>query len=297
LKKEASKNVGGISYLFDITNLRELEKELRESRQCYYDLVEGVNSVVMRMNVNGTITFINKFAEEFFGYSRDELIGQNLVGKIVPKMESTGRDLEEMILEIGKNPEKYRNNINENMRKNGERVWVLWTNRPVPDEQGHVVEVICIGNDITEQKKTAEALRRSEEKYRVTFENTGTAMAVLEEDMAISLINSQFEKLSGYSKEEIEGKVKWPLLVHKEELKRMEEYHRKRRENPDEVPKEYEFKGVIKNGNVRELLITIDIIPGTKKIGSFSYRHHRTQTDEGGVTGERGEIPRAYQHI
>jgi PAS domain S-box len=84
--------------------MRQIEKELRESRQCYYDLVEGVNSIVMRMNVNGTITFINRFAEEFFGYSRDELIGQNLVGKIVPKIESTGRDLKEMILEIGKNP-------------------------------------------------------------------------------------------------------------------------------------------------------------------------------------------------
>jgi PAS domain S-box len=73
--------------------------------------------------------------------------------------------LKEMILDIGINPEKYKINVNENMRKNGERIWVSWTNKPVFDEQGHVVEVMCIGNDITELKKHEEKLKRLIKRY------------------------------------------------------------------------------------------------------------------------------------
>ncbi|GAI15672.1 unnamed protein product, partial [marine sediment metagenome] len=65
-----------------------------------------------------------------------------------------------------------------------------------------------------------------EEKYRTTFENTGTAMAIIEEDTTISLVNHQFEILTGYSKEEIEGKKRWTEFVHEEDLERMKEYHR-----------------------------------------------------------------------
>jgi PAS domain S-box-containing protein len=120
LEEEVYKDIGFVAYLIDITELRKREEELQESRQRYYELVEGVNSVIMRMDTEGEITFINRFAEELFGYTRHELIGQNIVGMIVPEMESTGRDLEEMILDIGINPERYKNNVNENMRKNGE---------------------------------------------------------------------------------------------------------------------------------------------------------------------------------
>ena len=165
LKEEESKEIGFIGYLFDITELRKREEELRESRQLYYELVEGVNNIVLRMDGEGTITFINRFAEELFGYTRHEIIGRDIVGTLVPEIESTGRDLKEMILDIGINPEKYKINVNENMRKNGERIWVSWTNKPVFDEQGHVVEVMCIGNDITELKKHEEKLKRLIKRY------------------------------------------------------------------------------------------------------------------------------------
>ncbi|HEC95527.1 MAG TPA: PAS domain S-box protein, partial [Euryarchaeota archaeon] len=108
-------------------------------------------------------------------------------------------------------------------------------------------------------------LRESEEKYRTTFENTGTAMAILEEDATISLANSRFEKLSGYSKEEIEGKMKWTEFVHPDDLKKMMEYHKERRVNPEEVPKQYEFRAINKNGNILYMLLNVDLIPGTKQ--------------------------------
>ena len=116
---------------------------------------------------------------------------------------------------------------------------------------------------ILERRKIEQSLKLSEEKYRTTFENTGTAMLIVEEDMTISLVNSELENLIGYKKEEIIGS-KWNRFVHPDDLKWMEEYHFKRR-NSTVIPKKYEFRLVDKNGNVKNVLITIDVIPGTSR--------------------------------
>jgi PAS domain S-box-containing protein len=68
--------------------------------------------------------------------------------------------------DIRRNPHLYVNNANENPRRGGDRVWVAWTNRPVYDEAGRVIEILCIGNDITERKRAEEALGKSERVTR-----------------------------------------------------------------------------------------------------------------------------------
>jgi len=184
----------------DVKNIIFTTTDVSEMKNLYnyYDLVESINSVVMRMDTNGVITFLNKFGEELFGYSQEEIIGRNAVGMIVPETESTGRDLKEMILNIGKEPERYKKSVNENMKKNGERIWILWTNKPILDEQDRVTEIVCIGNDITELKKTqnfTEALIRK----------IPLPMSLLDANRTRINVNETFEKFYGYSKEEAIG--------------------------------------------------------------------------------------------
>ena len=61
-----------------------------------------------------------------------------MVGTIVPETESTGRDLRPLMDQICANPKAFEQNVNENMRRNGERVWIAWTNKAMLDEQGQV---------------------------------------------------------------------------------------------------------------------------------------------------------------
>lgn len=134
------------------TYLIEMKKALRESEGHYKDLVDKVNSIIFRMDTGGNITFFNKFAQHFFGFSEGEILGKNVLGTILPETSLSGHDLSDLIKDIATHPEKYTSNENENRRKNGERVQISWTNAPIFDSDGNLLEILCVGNDITDRK-------------------------------------------------------------------------------------------------------------------------------------------------
>jgi PAS domain S-box-containing protein len=131
------------------------------------------------------------------------------------------------------------------------------------DEIGRLAKAF---NYMTESLKARERrLRESQERYRSVFENTGTATMIIEEDMTISMVNTEWEKLSGYSKKEAEGKMKWTEFVYKEDLERMKEYHKKSRGKAGRTFNEYEFRFLDRHGYVKDMLGKTAAIPRTKR--------------------------------
>ena len=122
--------------------------------------------------------------------------------------------------------------------------------------------VLVALNDITDRYQAGLALKVSEERYRSMFENTGAATTIVDENTLISLANHEFEHLSGYSKREIEMKKSWTEFVVKSDLERMLAQHYLRREHGNAM-RQYEFRFIRKNGEIRHVLITVDLIPGT----------------------------------
>ncbi|CAH0991993.1 Blue-light-activated protein [Sinobacterium norvegicum] len=145
------KEISEDSILTDFSNNQDRFKEV----------VEHANSIILRWNTAGLITYFNEFAQRFFGYSEAEIIGQHVMDTIVPSNESTGRDLRPLMNDICQNPTKYELNINENIKKNGDRVWVSWTNKVIVDKAGNPVGAFSIGSDITKQRELEEALRHA----------------------------------------------------------------------------------------------------------------------------------------
>jgi len=131
--------------------------------------------------------------------------------------------------------------------------------------------LVILGMDITERKKAENILKESEIKYRTIFENTGVAFAIIDENMIVSLMNNEAEKLLGRSKEEVEGKRYWTEFIAKsDDLKKMKEFHRKRRDEPGSVPSRYEFKAINGKREIIDILTNISVIPGTNEsIASF----------------------------
>jgi PAS domain S-box-containing protein len=149
--------------LLDVTPRVEARQHLANTEQRYQELVQNANSIIMRVTQDQRITFFNEYAQRFFGYSEDELLGRSVVGTIVPEVDSEGRNLRKLTEEIAVCPERHRSNDNENICKDGRRVWVHWSNKALRDENGTVTELLCVGTDITERRRLAkkgEAYRR-----------------------------------------------------------------------------------------------------------------------------------------
>lgn len=149
--------------------------------------------------------------------------------------------------------------------KDGDVCWIddrTWIRR---DENGNITHYQGTVLDITERIEAEKALKKSETKYRTIFEHTGTATVIIEEDTIISLANTEFEKLSGLAREEIEGKKSWTEFVEKDDLEKMREYHSLRRIDPQSVPVFYDFRFIDRNGTVKNIHLDIGMIPGTKK--------------------------------
>jgi len=99
---------------------------------------------------------------------------------------------------------------------------------------------------------------------RTLFENTGTATVIIEADTTIRFANDTFCRLAELARENVEGKVSWTQFVDPGDLKRMREYHEKRRIEGESAPRRYEFRFVSAKGKEREIYLTIDVIPQTK---------------------------------
>lgn len=147
----------------NITARKQTEKRLAKSEREYRELVELANSIILRWDSRGIITFLNEFGLRFFGYSAEEILGRHVMGTIVPLTESSGRDLRHLMEQICADPIAFERNINENMRHNGDRVWIAWTNKVVLGVQGQVTEILSVGTDITDRKRAEEQIRRLHE--------------------------------------------------------------------------------------------------------------------------------------
>ena len=153
--------------IHDITESKRIQAALVESETKYRELVETTNSIIIKWDKEFRISFINEYGLKFFGYSRQEIIGKSVVGTIVPPSEAySGRNLTKLMDDIFKNPAKYEQNINENMRKNGERVWLSWNNTAIKDNDGNIINMFSVGTDITERRKNEEELRITKDKLQ-----------------------------------------------------------------------------------------------------------------------------------
>ena len=132
-----------------------MEMAVRESEVKYRELVENANSIILKLDCSGLITFFNEFAQQFFGFTAEEVLGKPLVGTIAPEQETSGRNLENLFARMVRDPHHFVKNENENICKDGRRVWVNWTNRALYDETtGALAGLLCVGLDATERKKS-----------------------------------------------------------------------------------------------------------------------------------------------
>ena len=200
---------GAEYYLSTIQNVSEvinIKNALHESEEKYKELVTNARGLIFNQDANGRFTFVNEYAQDFFGFNEEELIGKTALETVTPQIESTGRRLDKMVENIYKDPDQYSININENIKKNGERVWIEWHNKAMIDKSGKKTGHLCIGFDITERIKAEEALKVSEQRLKYHFENSPLAVIEWDKDYFITQWSKESEIIFGWKKEEVIGK-------------------------------------------------------------------------------------------
>ncbi len=116
------------------------------------------------------------------------------------------------------------------------------------------------------RKNTAQAMQKSENLYRTIFETTHNATCIIEEDGRVGLVNSAFSSLSRLSKGQIEGIKHWQDFVHPTDHNMLSTYREIRLKDPQKAPKSFEFRFVDKDSQEKQVLSSVDHIPGTRRI-------------------------------
>ena len=241
----------------DITERKRAEEAVRESEMRYRTLVEQSQDPVAV--IQGFFhVYVNEAYCRLLGYAdASELIGKPLEATIAPADREMVRKRYQQRLAGERVPPVYELRL---MRRDGTELWV-----EVSVQRRNFLGTPAIQasyRNITERKQIEQTLRESEERYRTTFECTGTAMLLADGEDRIVMANTEFERLTGYTKEEILGKMKWHEVVAEEDLERMRSYSRQRR-NSSGAPSSYECSVVMRDGSRKRVFVNVQLIPGT----------------------------------
>lgn len=238
----------------------KIEIKLKESEKQYRSILENIQDAYVRVNTDGRIIMVSPSAVSMYGFdSPQEMIG-------IPAI-SLYKNPERRSIILGdlKKEVQVGDFEGEALRRDGTSFWVSINIQFINDDRGQIQGTEAFIRDITQRKKAENEIKKSENYYRAIFDHTGAATVIIEEDTIISLVNAEFERLSGYSREEIEGRRSWTEFVVKEDLEKMKEYHNIRRINNGKAPTVYEFRFIDKSGDVKNIRLDIGMIPGTKK--------------------------------
>jgi len=181
---------------------------LQASEEKYRELVDQAHSIILRWNTRGEVLFLNEYGQRYFGYDQTEILGQRLLGTIVPPVDESGQDLAALLDDILRDPARYAQNINQNRRKDGSLVWVSWQNRPIMDATGQLVGMLSAGTDFTELRATQQELQLRDRYQRALLDNFPFMVWLKDTESRLLAANQAYADAVGRaSPEELTGKT------------------------------------------------------------------------------------------
>ncbi|MCB2195197.1 MAG: PAS domain S-box protein [Bacteroidetes bacterium] len=185
-------------FVVNITQRKKAEKALQESEEKYRTLVEGMNEVLMLVDNDDRVLYVNKRFTDILGYSKEEIIGK--IGYEVlldPKDHNIIRK---------ENSERTKDVFNQYemtfISKSRKRVHFLISGSPVKNSKGVTIGSMGAMTDITERKKNLAALRESEEKYRTIIDAFPDIIMLSDLNRNIIFANHMLEKVTGIKPED-----------------------------------------------------------------------------------------------
>ncbi len=203
-----------LTVMLDISDHKQKELELAQSRQEYTDIVEMANSLILKTDAEGVVTFINHFALELLGFRREEVLGKQIVGLLIPEIESSGRNLREFVQSVLQHPSENTSIEHENLCSDGSRKWVHWENRIVTDSRGRFSAILGVGQDVSKRKQAEEVLKRNKEILEKLVEVRTTELMETQKEMDRSKRLTDLGRLSASMAHELRRPIAALKLSH-----------------------------------------------------------------------------------
>jgi PAS domain S-box-containing protein len=187
----------------DITERKCAEEALRESEERYRTILENIEDGYYEVDLPGNFTFFNDSLCRILGYSKEEMIG---MGNQQYTDQENRKKLFQAFKEVYKTGEPTKGFDWKVFRKDGKELFGEVSVSLVKDSKGQPIGFRGIARDITERKQAEEVLRKSEEEFRLTFENAKDAIVWADPEAGvITKCNKEAETLFGKKRGEIIG--------------------------------------------------------------------------------------------
>lgn len=186
----------------DITEQRATQDELRKTLMLYEGLVETQLDMVNRYTPDTIMTFVNKAYCEFFGKTREELIGTSFV-ELVPAHENAERErIYQRLEEVTQNPAS-RVMISKETLPDGSNRWIQWIDFGITDADGNVVEIQSVGRNITAFKLAEAELTKLNELLQTMLDHIPLMICLFDEHGNFEYVNKAWVDTLGWTVEEM----------------------------------------------------------------------------------------------
>lgn len=236
----------------DITERKAAEEKLSLRSREIEAIFQSLPDLYFRFSPDGTILDYGAGRSTFLYVPPEEFLGRRVQDVLPPGVgEMTAKSIREV--SESKEPRSFEYPLPS---PEGEKRYEA---RLLPALEDEVIAVI---RDITERSELISSLQESEEKYRVTFESTGSAMVLLGVDGTILDANQEIGKLLGYSRDEVVGRKKYMDFVHPEDREQIKRYSLRLLKGELRGPVRYEARTVRRDGRILNTIIVVSVLPG-----------------------------------
>ena len=258
LLNENNTIIGRTGIFRDITEKKLIEKERKRNEENFKSFVENAADIIVLIDKNGIIKYVNKVSEKLTGYKKNEVIGTSITNYIIKDDIDTALNALAGIM---------NGNINITfesslIHKDGSLRPFLSNGKKFLYNDKFVNMVII--KDITHIKEAEKELSETKELYQSIFETSGTAMLIMSDKFdEIEMANKEFMNLVGAPDKN--SLKTWAKYLSKESLLLLEKYHLSRIENPENTPSKYPVKIQHYDGSFKEVIVNAALLSKSKK--------------------------------
>jgi PAS domain S-box-containing protein len=220
-------------------------EELRQSESRLRSLFEHGEDLIVACQLDGTILNVNRAIEKTLGWSRDELIGQNVSLIVTRASVELGNERVRRAL-AGEKLQKIFEL--EAIRRDGTLVPAEGWAHFIRDAAGRPIQHLGVFRDITERRRVEEAIRESEARYRSLFDNANDSILTFTLEGVVTSVNRAYERLTGWTRDELIG-LNWAVLIAPVDRERMADRTRRALAG-EKLPSQFEVRTLCKDGRV-----------------------------------------------